>query len=109
MPNKDNTLKEVIRELAAEFYSRESNRQTLITVTDVHILSHGGRALVLITVLPENQEKLALEFARRQLSDLREYMHAHSRIARIPFFEVDIDRGEKNRQRIEELERKLGS
>ena len=103
MANKDNALKEVIRELSAEFFSRESNRQTLITVTDVLILSHGGRAVVLITVLPEDKENLALEFARRQLSDLREYVHTHSRIARIPFFEIDIDRGEKNRQRIDNI------
>ncbi len=103
MNQKDQKLKEILRELAANFFSRTSNRQSLITVTDVELLSRGGRAEILITVLPEEMETKAVEFANRQLTDFREFVKDNSRIARIPYFEVRIDVGEKNRQRIEEI------
>ncbi len=107
MNQKDQKLKEILRELSAQFFSRTSNRQSLITVTDVEILSRGGRANILITVLPEEMEEKAVEFANRQLTDFRNFVQENSRIARIPYFEVKIDIGEKNRQRIEEIEKAL--
>lgn len=103
MSQKGEKMKEIIRQLAAEFYSRESTGRSLITVTGAEILGRGKRAVILITVLPEDEERPALEFAQRRLHDLREYVHEHSRIARLPFFEVRIDKGEKNRQRIDEI------
>ncbi len=107
MNQKDQKLKEILRELAAQFFSRTSNRQSLITVTDVEILSKGGRANILITVLPEEMEEKAAEFANRQLTDFRNFVQENSRIARIPYFEVKIDIGEKNRQRIDQIEKTL--
>lgn len=104
---KDDKLKEMIRELAAEYFSRESNRQSLITVTGVEIFSRGGKARILMTVLPESAESAAIEFAHRQLTDFRQYVMEKSRIGRIPFFEVAIDVGEKNRQKIDEIEKTL--
>jgi ribosome-binding factor A len=105
--NKDNKLKELIRELAAEYFSRESNRQSLITITDVEILNRGGKARILMTVLPAEQEQVALEFAHRQLTEFRQHVMEKSRIGRIPFFEVAIDVGEKNRQRMDEIGKNL--
>lgn len=96
-------MKEVIKELAASFISRESNRQSLITVTDVELLSKGAKAVILITVLPEEKENDAVELLRRRVGDFRQYVHENSRIARLPFFDVKIDYGEKNRQRIDEI------
>lgn len=107
MTQKDEKLKELIRELAAEYFSRESNRQSLITITDVELFSRGGKARILMTVLPAEKEPDALEFAHRQLTDFRQYVTERSRIGRIPFFEVAIDAGEKNRQRMDELSKTL--
>lgn len=103
MTQKDNKLSEMIRELAADFFSRESNRQSLITITNVEILSKGSRARILMTVLPEHKEEAALDFAHRQLTDFKRYVMEHSRIGHVPYFEVAIDKGEKNRQRLDEL------
>lgn len=100
---KENKLKELIKELAAEFFSRQSNRTSLITITDVEIKSNGGRAIIMFTVLPEDQENAALDFMHRQLTDFREYMSSHARLMRIPYFDVAIDKGEKNRQRVEKI------
>ncbi len=105
--NKHEKLAEQIRELAARFFSRESNRQSLITITTVEILSRGGRAIIRATVLPESAEADAAEFMRRKLTDFREFVMENSRIGRVPFFDVEIDIGEKNRQRIDEISGKI--
>ena len=107
MAQKDEKLKEVIRELAAEYFSRESNRTSLITVTDVELRSRNTRAVILFTVLPEDQEMAALDFMHRQLTAFREYVNAHARMMRVPFFEVAVDQGEKNRQRLDEVSKTL--
>ncbi len=99
--NRDEKLRELIRELAAEFFSRESNRQSMITVTAVELGSRGSRARILITVLPETQEEAALGFMHRQLGDFREYVMGRARLMRVPYFDVALDRGEKNRQRLD--------
>jgi ribosome-binding factor A len=104
---KDDKLKEMIRELAAEYFSRESNRLSLITITDVEVFNRGGKARILMTVLPESAEQSALDFAHRQLTEFRQYVMDKSRIGRIPFFEVALDVGEKNRQKIDELSKTL--
>ncbi len=105
--NKDHKLRDLLHSLAAEFFLRESNRTSLITVTDVEILSKGSRAKILFTVMPEHQEQAALEFMHRQLTDFKRYVMDHSRIGHVPFFDVAVDKGEKNRQRIEEIEQEL--
>lgn len=101
MSQQDNKVKEILRALAADFFSRESNRQSLITVTDVEIGGRGSQATILMTVLPEDKEEAAIDFAHRQLTDFKKYVMDNSRIARVPFFDVRIDQGEKNRQKMD--------
>lgn len=107
MKQRDFKIKEVIREMAAEYFSRQSNRLSLITVTDVELSGKGSKAAILITVMPVDKELDALEFVHRQLSDFREHVQNNSRIARVPYFDVRIDVGEKNRQRIDEIGKNL--
>jgi len=100
---KESKIKEVIKALAADFFSKESNRKSLITITDVEIKSRGSRAIIMFTVLPEDQEKAALDFMHRQLSDFRGYVTENARMMRVPYFEVKVDHGEKNRQNIDKI------
>ena len=106
---KEEKIKEVLRETVSEFLARESNRTSLITVTGIELHARNSRAKILITVMPDSQEPAAIDFITRRLSDLREYVSEHVRMMRVPFFEVDIDVGEKNRQRIDEIEREVES
>jgi ribosome-binding factor A len=100
---KDEKLKDQIQKWAADFLQRESNGASLITVTDVKISREAKEATVLFTVLPEDKQEAALEFARRQLGEFREFMNEKVKTGRMPFFHFDIDRGEKHRQRIDEI------
>jgi len=90
-------------ELAARFFLLEANGSSLMTVTNAQVSDDGKRALIFFTVLPEDKEEEALEFAKRKRSDFKEFVKKESRLGRIPFFDFHIDVGEKNRQRIDEI------
>jgi len=92
-----------IKELAAQFLGRENNRTSLITVTSASCSPDLKRATVFITVLPSSKEKDALGFIKRNLGELREFIKKNVEIKTIPFLDVAIDQGEKNRQKIDEL------
>ncbi len=100
---RDEKLIDQIKKWAAEFLQRESNGASLITVTDVKLSNEAKEATILFTVLPDEKAEAALEFARRQLSDFREFMGQKVKAGRMPYFHFDIDRGEKHRQRIDEI------
>jgi ribosome-binding factor A len=100
---RDSKIRDIIKTLAAEYLSRESNRTSLLTITDVTVSDNGGEATIFFTVLPENMQKGALDFLKRKRSEFRDYVKEKSRIGRIPFFDFEIDKGEKNRQRIDEI------
>lgn len=93
----------LIKEITAEFLGREDNKTSLLTVTSSTISPDFKRATIYITVLPTNKEAEALEFAKRKRGELREFLKKHMRTKVIPFIDIAIDEGEKNRQKIDEL------
>jgi ribosome-binding factor A len=103
MSQRQEQMQERLREVAAEFLSRESNGQSLITVTAARIDERGQRAIVFITVLPDSEEQKALEFANRNKQEFGMYLLKKVRGMRIPKLEFMIDKGEKMRQRLDEL------
>ena len=92
-----------IKELGAQFLGRENNRTSLITVTSATVSPDLKRATIFITVLPEDKEHDALEFAKRKRGELREFLKKNMQTKMIPFIDIAIDLGEKNRQKIDEL------
>lgn len=103
MDNKHDRFVSIIKDLASRFLSMESNRTSLITVTNVEVTDKADRATILFTVLPIEKEKDALDFTKRQRSAFKEFVKENSRLMRIPFFDFEIDKGEKNRQKIDGL------
>lgn len=96
-------MQERVREAAAEFLNAESNGQSLITVTAAQVDERGQRATIFITVLPDSAEQKALEFANRNKQEFGMFLLKRVRGMRIPKLEFVIDRGEKMRQRLDEL------
>lgn len=101
--NRHEKMESALRETAAEFLAREAGPQSLITVTGVRLSDDGKRGAILITVLPEERESEALQFANRQRAELGHFFIKRVRGMRLPHVEFEIDRGEKNRQRLDEL------
>ncbi len=92
-----------IRELAATYIEREAGPTSMITVTRVLITPDNKKAKIMISVLPREKENAAYGFIKRNLGDLRKYVTKGLKINPIPFLDVEIDEGEKNRQKIDEL------
>lgn len=103
MSLKSERVRETVKHLAAEFLERESNRTSLMTVTGVTLSARGERATVLITVMPEEEEETALAFANRAAGRLREFIGTRLKIHRRPFIGFALDRGEKMRQRLDQV------
>ena len=100
---RNDKVANLIKELGAQFLERESNNTSLITVTSSTVSPDLKRGTIFITVLPDEKETVALEFVKRKRGELREYLKKNIKIKIIPFIDIEIDRGEKNRQKIDEL------
>lgn len=96
---------EALAHLAGQFFAREANPTPLITVTKALLSPDLKQATILLSVLPQSGEELALAFAKRQRSAFRDYLKANARLHPLPFIDFEIDYGEKNRQRVDELTR----
>ncbi|OGC80798.1 hypothetical protein A2943_02895 [Candidatus Adlerbacteria bacterium RIFCSPLOWO2_01_FULL_51_16] len=94
---------EALREAAAEFLSREASRQSLITVTRAELNEDGKRVNIFITVYPDSAEKSALGFANRHRREFADFFASRVRGTSAPHTTFVIDKGEKNRQRLDEL------
>src|SRR3989344_9292407 len=103
MAYQQERIREALHHAAAEFLSREAGRQSLITVTGVRLNESGKSAEILMTVFPEEQEGPALAFANRKRFEFVEFFKSRVKGALPPRVEFLIDRGEKNRQRLDEL------
>jgi len=106
MIQRNEKVANFIKELSANFLGRENNRTSLITVTSCTTSPDMKKATVFITVLPESKEHDALDFVKRKRAELRDYLKENMKTKVIPFIDIEIDLGEKNRQKIDELLRR---
>jgi ribosome-binding factor A len=90
-PYKKERLEELLQHLAAEFLEKESGPQSLITVTRVEYDKKKKKALIFISVLPEEKQKAAFDFVSRKKREFVEYLKSHSRMKMIPFISFAPD------------------
>ena len=103
MKDRQESVRQALRDAAAEFISREAGPQSLVTVTRTDISSDFSYATVYLSVLPDEKAKAALDFANRTVKELKEFIETRVRLPRVPRIEFVLDRGEKNRQALDEL------
>lgn len=98
----------LLQNIAASFISREfiGMPGILISVTKVEASNDLKKAKIFVSIFPEEKEKEIFKLLKRKLSGLREYAKSRAKMKFLPFFEIEIDQGEKKRQKIEELLRK---
>lgn len=97
-------VKEEIHHLASEYVSRESNRDALITVTHTLLSDDAKYATVLFTVLPDSKEHAVLDFLKRKRKEFKQHVMKHSKIGRVPFFDFEVDKGQKSANEIYNIE-----
>lgn len=100
---KDERMENLIREVAAMYVARHSNRQSLLTVTRVVLSGDLKHANIMLSVLPRTAEYGAIDFLNRQRNEFREFLKEKTKLHILPFAKFFPDEGEYNRQRISEL------
>jgi len=103
MSTRDERITEILHDLGARFLSLNGNGSSLLTVTRAELTKDGKRATIFFTVFPDEFEKTAVEFAKRKRSEFKEFIKENSKLGRIPQIDFEIDLGEKNRQKIDNL------
>ena len=103
MTQRNEKVANLIKELSAQFLGRENNKTSLITITSCTVSPDLKSATIFMTVLPDSKENSALGFAKRKRRDLRKFLKENIQIKTIPFIDIQIDKGEKNRKKIDEL------
>ena len=98
-----------MREAIAGFIETESNRDSMITITNLSLSPDFKRMTVFVTVFPEHKENAALDFINRKKSDARNFLKKNGRLSRIPHIEFELDKGEKARQRLDEISNEIKS
>lgn len=92
-----------IAHAAGKFIAEEANRAPLITVTRANVSPDMANSTIFVSVFPEQDEAVALDFLKRKRSDFRDWVAHHTRLKKIPFFDFMLDIGEKNRQVVQDL------
>lgn len=97
-------VSEQIAHLAADYLGRESNRQSLLTVTRADISPDLTKATIYFTVMPDSYEETALDFTKRKRTEFRTFVKKRTELRKLPYFDFEIDHGEKHRQHLDTLD-----
>ncbi|OGZ14623.1 MAG: hypothetical protein A3G11_02060 [Candidatus Lloydbacteria bacterium RIFCSPLOWO2_12_FULL_51_9] len=92
-----------VRTIIAEFLRKEFGTSPLVSVTELFVARGLQSARALITVFPAHEEERVCAVLKKRQGALRQYLALHTRMKYVPEVFFEIDRGEQNRQRIEEL------
>lgn len=105
MGERSEKIGSLIVALAARFLEQEANPNPLITVTRASVSPDQKRVTIYLSVFPTEKEANAVEFASRKAVEFRKYVADKARLRVTPFITFELDRGERNRQRLDELSR----
>jgi|SRR3989344_1038277 len=103
MTLRQEKLNAVLQEVIARFLHDVFGAAPLVTVTVVMVSADMRNAKALISVFPEKETPKVIKTLERKHGALGRYLAAHTRMKYIPVVLFEIDRGEENRRRIEEL------
>lgn len=90
MSVRENKITEIIKQTAAEFILKEADSSSMITVTGAKISKDLKRAVIFLSVYPEESRESALDFMKRKRSYFKKFAKNKIRIKRIPFFDFEI-------------------
>ena len=111
MSFKDKGMKKsgMLLELAATYIAREAGRSTLITPTRAHLSPDGKYVTIYVSVYPTEQGEHAITFLMRNKDDFRAFLkESRVRFPVLPYITFELDYGELNRQRLDEISREAG-
>jgi ribosome-binding factor A len=103
MTHRQEKVEGTLQAIIASFLNKEAGTKSVVTVTHCNVTSDLKKVTAYISVFPTAYETEALNFAKRQRSEIRELFKDKLTMKSIPHLEFEIDEGEKNRQKVEEI------
>jgi ribosome-binding factor A len=101
--HRKESMENVIKDLACDFFARESNKKSLLTITRAMMTEDMKTCIIYISVFPEKEEIAALHFTKRQRKDFQEFLRKKMQRQFVPFIDIEIDKGEKILNRMRDL------
>jgi ribosome-binding factor A len=99
---------ELLTQLAATYIAREAGRSTLITPLRTDVSPDRKNATIYVSVFPTEEGPHALTFLARHKDLFRDYLKKSARLGTLPYIKFELDYGEINRQRLDEISREIG-
>jgi len=96
-------INSLLKKILSEFFTRLISSGHLITITEVEIAKDLKFAKIFVSVYPKKDSLDILKSLKKKGGEMRKYVANKAKMKFVPFFEFQIDKGEKNRQRVEEL------
>lgn len=81
---KDQRTISAIHMAAAKFINRESNRRSLVTVTEVELFDAGKGARVFVSVMPKEQTPAVVDFLSRQRQEFLSFLKQEVKLHLVP-------------------------
>ncbi|PIS13629.1 MAG: ribosome-binding factor A [Candidatus Tagabacteria bacterium CG09_land_8_20_14_0_10_41_14] len=101
--HKKERLQSLFQKLISVFLQRANIKDCLITVTHIEFSENLKNVKVFVSIYPEKEENNILKILEKQKSGLKKHLASKTRMKFLPNVNLEIDKGEKNRLRIEEL------
>ncbi len=102
-PHRREQMTEFFKNCAGDFFARNTSGHSLITVTNVWIDPEIKNADIYISVLPDSKSEAALNFAKRQRTDLQKYFASRVKLVHLPFLEILLDPSPKIYEMLNEI------
>jgi len=106
---RQDKVKKLIHKLSAEYINKEANKKPLITVTGVELSDNFEYTKIFVSVFPMKDTPSALLYLSRKVKDLRRHIALETRLKNLPKISFELDPGEENRKRIDEIIEGLNS
>jgi ribosome-binding factor A len=79
---------------------------SLVTVTHADISPDLKKTTIFVSIIPKSREEDMMRSLKRLRTDLHDRLKEHTVLRNVPTVDFELDIGELNRQRIDELTRK---
>jgi ribosome-binding factor A len=92
-----------LKHLLSEYLLNLNFKDKIISITNLEISKDLKFAKIYISVYPEKEEEEILKTIKKEKNEIKKYISSHAKMKFLPELDFFVDKGEKNRRRIEEL------
>ena len=108
MSQRLNRLNKLLKQEISQLLLKEINfGDILVTIIDVETSSDLRQAKIKIVVLPEDKTEIALRLIEKNIYAIQQILNKKLKTRCVPKMVFEVDKGEANAQRFEELLREM--